>query len=58
MLNIALVSTWHVHTGGYASFIQSQPDARLTCVWDDRPGEAEKWAAKLDKNKSYILYCA
>jgi len=46
MLNIALVSTWHVHTQGYAAFVQQQPDAKLTCVWDDRPGEAEKVAEK------------
>lgn len=44
MLKVALLSGWHVHTGGYAKFIQDQPDAMLTAIWDDDEARGREWA--------------
>lgn len=47
MLKVALLSGWHVHTGGYAEYIQKQPDAELTAIWDDDAERGKMWAEKL-----------
>ncbi len=47
MLNVAMISKWHVHAGGYAEFINRQPDARVSCVWDEIPARGEAWAKEL-----------
>ncbi|MGI6173513.1 MAG: Gfo/Idh/MocA family protein [Christensenellales bacterium] len=47
MLQVALLSSWHVHTGGYAKFVQQQPDAKLTVIWDDDVERGKGWAEKL-----------
>ena len=47
MLNIAMLSKWHVHAGGYAKFIQNQPDAQVTCVWDEDAARGQAWAEEL-----------
>ena len=47
MLNIAMLSKWHVHASGYARFIQNQPDAQVTCVWDEDPARGQAWADEL-----------
>ena len=47
MLKVALLSGWHVHTGGYAKFIQEQPDAKLTVIWDDDEARGKEWAERL-----------
>ena len=47
MLNVAMISKWHVHAGGYAKFIQDQPDARVSCVWDEDAARGQKWADEL-----------
>ncbi|MBO4885292.1 MAG: Gfo/Idh/MocA family oxidoreductase [Clostridia bacterium] len=47
MLNIAMLSKWHVHAGGYARFIQNQPDARVACVWDEDAARGQAWADEL-----------
>ena len=35
MLNVAMLSMWHVHAQGYLKFVQEQADARVTAIWDD-----------------------
>jgi hypothetical protein len=47
MLNIAMISKWHVHARGYAKFVSEQNDARITCVWDEIPERGQAWAEEL-----------
>ena len=46
-MNVALLSAWHVHAEGYGKFINSQPDARMTVVWDDDEARGKAMAEKL-----------
>jgi len=48
MLNIAMISKWHVHARGYARFVSEQTDARITCVWDEIPERGQAWAEELN----------
>ena len=47
MLRFAMISKWHVHAAGYAKFVQAQPDATITCVWDEDPVRGKAWADEL-----------
>ena len=47
MVHILMLSKWHVHARDYAAFIQQQPDARITCVWDEDAARGADWAAEL-----------
>ena len=47
MLNVAMISKWHVHAPGYARFIQEAEDARISCVWDEIPERGQAWADEL-----------
>ncbi|MCL2188226.1 MAG: Gfo/Idh/MocA family oxidoreductase [Defluviitaleaceae bacterium] len=47
MVRILMLSKWHVHADGYAKFIQAQPDAQITCVWDEDLPRGEAWAGEL-----------
>lgn len=47
MLRFAMISKWHVHADGYAKFIQKQPDAEITCVWDEDAARGQAWADQL-----------
>jgi len=42
-----MLSKWHVHAAGYAKTVAAQPDAKITCVWDDDIERGKKWAAEL-----------
>jgi predicted dehydrogenase len=42
-----MLSKWHVHAEGYAKFVSAQPDAKITCVWDDDAERGKKWAGDL-----------
>ncbi len=44
MLNIAMISKWHVHAPGYARFITEQSDACISCVWDEDKARGRAWA--------------
>jgi 1,5-anhydro-D-fructose reductase (1,5-anhydro-D-mannitol-forming) len=37
MVRVALLGMAHVHARGYAESVQKNPDATITCVWDDDP---------------------
>ena len=43
-LNVAMLSTWHVHAGGYARELQAHPEANLTVVWDEDPIVGKEFA--------------
>jgi predicted dehydrogenase len=47
MVNVLMLSKWHVHAAGYARTIMAQPDARITCVWDDDHERGKTWANEL-----------
>lgn len=47
MVNILMLSKWHVHADGYAKAISEQPDAKITCVWDEDAARGEEWAKSL-----------
>jgi 1,5-anhydro-D-fructose reductase (1,5-anhydro-D-mannitol-forming) len=47
MLKFAMISKWHVHADGYAKFVQKQPDACISCVWDEDPVRGKAWADEL-----------
>ncbi len=44
MLNIAMLSMWHVHANEYARFAGKQTDAKVSCVWDDDAERGQKAA--------------
>lgn len=46
-MNVAILSAWHVHTQGYGEFINAQPDANLTVLWDDDEKRGREMAEKL-----------
>ena len=48
MVNVLMLSKWHVHAEGYAKTIMAQPDAKVTCIWDDDAERGKKWAAALN----------
>src|SRR5712692_8723672 len=37
MVRVGLLGMAHVHAGGYARQVQQNPEAEITCVWDDDP---------------------
>ena len=47
MVNVLMLSKWHVHAGGYANAVMEQPDARVSLVWDDDAARGEEWAKEL-----------
>ncbi|NLZ89892.1 MAG: Gfo/Idh/MocA family oxidoreductase [Clostridiales bacterium] len=47
MVNILMLSKWHVHAEGYARDINSQPDAKVSCVWDEDAVRGAAWAKEL-----------
>ena len=47
MVNVLMLSKWHVHARDYAKTVQSQPDAKITCVWDEDVQRGEAWAQEM-----------
>lgn len=47
MVNVLMLSRWHVHADDYARIIAAQPDATITCVWDDDTQRGQAWADEL-----------
>lgn len=47
MVNVAMLSFWHVHAPGYAKEVQAHPGARITVVWDEDEKRGQEWADKL-----------
>lgn len=46
MINIAMLSKWHVHAGGMAKQIK-ELGANISCVWDEDAARGAKWADEL-----------
>ena len=47
MVNVLMLSKWHVHAVDYARTVAAQPDAKITCVWDDDVPRGGQWAKDL-----------
>jgi scyllo-inositol 2-dehydrogenase (NAD+) len=47
MLNVALLSKWHVHADDYASQANQNENLTVKVVWDENMERGEKWAEKL-----------
>ncbi len=47
MLNVAMLSRWHVHADGYAHMLMDTGKVRIAAVWDEDPVAGAEWAAKL-----------
>ncbi len=47
MLNVAMLSKWHVHAEGYARQIKEY-GAKITCVWDENAERGAEWAKQLE----------
>lgn len=47
MVNILMLSKWHVHAKDYARMIGEAPDAKITCVWDEDKERGAAWAQEL-----------
>lgn len=47
MLNIAMLSKWHVHAEGYANDVNKSGKAKVTVIWDDDKARGQAWAEKL-----------
>ncbi len=48
MLNVAMLSKWHVHAEDYARKLQTHGNVKITAVWDEQPERGREWAARLD----------
>ena len=46
-MNIAIISSWHVHAEEYANAFAAMPDCRITAVWDEREDAGRAFADKL-----------
>ena len=51
MLNVAMLSKWHVHAAGYARELMNMDDVHVTCIWTNSPNVAKpgprNWAWRL-----------
>lgn len=47
MINVAMLSKWHVHADGYAKEVQESGNAKITCVWDENVKRGSDWAKEL-----------
>ena len=47
MINVALLSKWHVHAEGYAHQASKIPNLSIKVVWDENPERGSEWAQKL-----------
>ncbi|MCL2276447.1 MAG: Gfo/Idh/MocA family oxidoreductase [Treponema sp.] len=55
MLNVGLISTWHVHTNDYARQLNESGKARIVSLWDENPEKGRKAAAQwnIDFDEDY-----
>lgn len=44
MINVAMLSFWHVHAKDYARRAERHPDTRIVAVWDELPERGRKGA--------------
>lgn len=47
MINVAMLSKWHVHAEDYAKQAEANEDLSIKLVWDEDSERGQKWAEKL-----------
>ncbi|TCP25589.1 putative dehydrogenase [Scopulibacillus darangshiensis] len=47
MINVALLSKWHVHAEDYARQAEENPNLSIQMVWDEDPVRGKQWANAL-----------
>ncbi|HCS73284.1 MAG TPA: gfo/Idh/MocA family oxidoreductase [Clostridiales bacterium] len=47
MINVAMLSKWHVHASDYAKQVRNSDDARISCIWDEDAERGLNWAKEL-----------
>lgn len=47
MLQVAMLSGWHVHAKGYAKTLMGMKDAKVTAIWDEEPERGRAWADEI-----------
>jgi len=47
MLNVAMLSKWHVHADGYANQLVQSGKVNIVAVWDDDVERGKQWAERL-----------
>jgi scyllo-inositol 2-dehydrogenase (NAD+) len=47
MINVAMLSRWHVHANDYAREAMAHPDIEIKMVWDEEPERGRQWASEL-----------
>ena len=47
MVNVALLSKWHVHADDYARQAKDTKHLQVKLVWDENPERGKEWAGKL-----------
>jgi len=48
LINVALLSRWHVHADDYANQIQQHDELSIQLVWDEDKERGQTWAKELD----------
>jgi 1,5-anhydro-D-fructose reductase (1,5-anhydro-D-mannitol-forming) len=48
MFKVAMLSKWHVHAPGYADYLRSLDNVKITAVWDEVPERGREWARELN----------
>ncbi|WP_105615675.1 Gfo/Idh/MocA family protein [Vallitalea okinawensis] len=48
MLNIAMLSGWHVHAKGYADEVNNSGIGRVTTIWDEVEERGQDWANEIN----------
>jgi predicted dehydrogenase len=46
MMNVAIISYWHVHAEEYTRSIIEKTSSKVTAVWDEDPERGMKYAEK------------
>ena len=47
MINVAMLSKWHVHAEGYVREINDSGKAKVVAVWDEDESRGSEWAGRL-----------
>jgi predicted dehydrogenase len=60
MLNVGIISSWHVHAKGYVRELQESGKARLCALWDENPEKGRAMAAEwgVDFEEDYDRFIA
>lgn len=48
MIQVALLSRWHVHANDYASQALENPNLSVVAVWDEERERGKQWAKELE----------